>query len=359
MKAKNNRKRNIVELKPSDNILISRTDKLGDLVLSLPFVETIKNRYPECRVDVLTSLYASPILENNDRIDRIVRVQNDQLIKDPLYKKDLLHKIKLGSYKVVVALYPERIVSQLFYKAGIPIRIGTGRRFHSVFYNNHIFHSRKENKKHERDYNLDFLEFFRDGETVMSPRVYPKAKEIRYAHRILNEMNVTGNFVTLHPGSGGSAERWSLDRFIRLYKLLVDAGLPVVLSGSEAEGRLIESRSRMLGIDAKQITGETDLRTLAAVLSISDVVVANSTGPLHLAVAVGTKVVGLYSGKKVMSPVRWGPLGEDHRVLLPEKQVCECPPRQCRCMETISEERVAEEVIALYRLKSKVVINQT
>jgi len=356
---KQNRKRTIVKLNPDDNILISRTDKLGDLVLSLPFVETIKTRYQNCRVDVLTSLYASPILENNDRIDRIVRVQNDQLVKDPLYKKDLLHKIKLGGYKVVVALYPERIVSRLFYKAGIPVRIGTGRRFHSVFYNNHLFHSRKENKKHERDYNLDFLEFFRDGETIMPPRVYPKEKEIRYAHRILNEVNVTGNFVTLHPGSGGSAERWPLDRFIRLYQLLVDAGVPVVLSGSEAEGQLIEQRSRQLGVDVKQITGETDLRTLAAVLSISDVVVANSTGPLHLAVAVGTSVVGLYSGKKVMSPVRWGPIGDDHRVLLPTRRVCECPPRECRCMETISEEKVAEEVIELYRRKSKVVLNQT
>lgn len=354
-----NGKQAVVQLNPGDNILVSRTDKLGDLVLSLPFVETIKTRYPECRIDVLTSLYASPILENNDRIDRIVRVQNDQLVKDPLYKKDLLHKIKLGDYKVVVALYPERIVSQLFYKAGIPIRIGTGRRFHSVFYNNHIFHSRKENKKHERDYNLDFLEFFRDGETILPPRVYPKEKEIRYAHRILDEMNVTGDFVTLHPGSGGSAERWSLDRFIRLYQLLVEAGLPVIFSGSEPEGRLIEERSLKLGIDVKQITGETDLRTLAAVLSISDVVVANSTGPLHLAVAVGTDVVGLYSGKKVMSPVRWGPIGDDHRVLIPTRQVCECPPAQCRCMETISEEKVAEAVIELFQRKSKVVSKQT
>ena len=104
-----------VELKSGDAILISRTDKLGDLVLALPFVETMKLRYPDCRIDILTSLYASPILENNNRIDKIVRVQHDQLVKDPLYKKDLLHKIKMGNYKVVVALYPDRIVRSLFF----------------------------------------------------------------------------------------------------------------------------------------------------------------------------------------------------------------------------------------------------
>ncbi len=51
-----------IEINDGDRILISRTDKLGDLVLALPFVETIKSRYPNCRVDVLASLYASPII---------------------------------------------------------------------------------------------------------------------------------------------------------------------------------------------------------------------------------------------------------------------------------------------------------
>ena len=88
----------IIELAAGDRILISRTDKLGDLILALPFVESMKKRYPECRIDVMASLYASPILENNPSIDRIVRVQNDMLVRDALYKKDLLHRLKLSKY---------------------------------------------------------------------------------------------------------------------------------------------------------------------------------------------------------------------------------------------------------------------
>ena len=61
---------------------------------------------------------------------------------------------------------------------------------------------------------------------------------------------------------------------------------------------------------------------------------------------VETKVVGLYSGRKVMSPQRWGPVGEQHRVIQPPNPDCQCPPRRCRCMETISIERVADEVIS-------------
>ncbi len=340
-----------VDIKPGDNILISRTDRLGDLILALPFVETLKLRYPECRIDVLASLYASPILEHNPRIDGIVRVQNDQLWSDKLYKKDLLHKIRMGNYKVVAALYPERHISQLFHRAEIPIRIGTARRFHSVYYNLHATHSRKVNLKHEYEYNLDFLEFFRDGDLVETPSVYLKDKEVRNARRILRDVGVEESFVVLHPGSGGSAERWPLNRFVELYEYLTERGLTVVLSGSEEEGSRLKPLTKRRGMPIKDITGQTDLRTLAAVLSLARVVVANSTGPLHLAAAAGTRVVGLYPSRKAMSPRRWGPVGEPHTVMQPESEDCQCPPKGCRCMETISVERVGDEVTGLYNLE--------
>jgi ADP-heptose:LPS heptosyltransferase len=332
----------VFDLQPGDRILVSRTDRLGDLILALPVVETIKARYPECDVHVISSLYASPILEHNNRIDGILRVQNDQLLTSKPYKKELLQKIIKNSYKVVVVLYPERQISQLFYKAAIPNRIGTAGRFHSVFFNHHLFHSRKTNKKHESEYNLDFLKFFREGEMITVPRVHPTAKEIRNARRILGESGVEGPFVVLHPGSGGSADRWPLQKFMDLYSLLDQAGLQVVLSGSDEEGEMIDDVAYDRGMVARKITGETDLRTLAAVLSLASVVVANSTGPLHLAVAVGTKVVGLYPGREIMSPVRWGPLGDGHEVIQPP--AVKSDSEEPAPMETIAARTVARAV---------------
>ena len=208
----------ILDINDGDGILISRTDRLGDLILALPFVETLKERYPNCRIDVISSLYASPILENNERIHKILRVQNDQLLTNNLYKKDLLQKIKKEKYQIVVALYPDRQISRLFYKAEIPYRIGTAGRFHSVFFNTHLVHSRKKNLKHEFEYNLDFLKFFRAGSTVRFPNVYLREKERNNARRILKNAGVKEDFVVIHPGSGGSAERWSVENFIRLYE---------------------------------------------------------------------------------------------------------------------------------------------
>jgi len=338
-----------IDLKSGDKILISRSDRLGDLILALPLVETIKLRYPQCQVDVLASVYASPILENNKRINKISRVLSTQFMMNKRYRKEVLNSIRMADYKAVVVLYPERQISRLFYKANIPYRIGTAGRFHSVFFNYHLFHSRKANKKHECEYNLDFLEFFKDGETVTAPTVYPTEKEIKNARRILDENKISEDFIVLHPGSGGSAEPWPLDKFLDLYDGLMKKGLTVVVTGTEEEGLWITDMSEKLGIPVKAITGETDLRTLAALLSLAKVVVANSTGPLHLAVAVKTNVVGLYPGKKVMSPVRWGPLGENDIVVQPIPLECNCPPNKCLCMETLTVERVEESVVSLFK----------
>ena len=264
-----------------------------------------------------------------------------------LYKKDLRQKIKAEKYEVVVALYPERQISRLFYKAEIPYRIGTAGRFHSVFFNTHLVHSRKKNLKHEFEYNLDFLTFFKGGRTVRFPNVYLREKELNNAQRILNNAGVKEDFVVIHPGSGGSAERWPVEKFVRLYKLLNKEGVELVISGSEEEGEVIEAASQKLNVSIRKITGETDMRTLAAVLSLAHVVVANSTGPLHLAVAVGTKAVGLYPSRKAMSPLRWGPLGQSDQVIQPVGVECQCPPRKCTCMETVKPERVLRKVMEL------------
>jgi lipopolysaccharide heptosyltransferase II len=337
-----------LNFQPGDRLLVSRTDRLGDLILALPFVESLKARYPDCQIHVMASLYASPILENNPRIDGIVRVQHDQLIGSRNYRKELEQKISKNDYRAAVLLYPERHISRLLHRINLPIRIGTAGRFHSVYYTHRLMHSRKANRKHESAYNLDFLRYFRPGPTVVRPEVIPTRKEQDYADQVLLKSGIEKPFVAMHPGSGGSAERWPMLRFLELYQRLEADGKRVVITGSLEEGKTIRALAAGAGIRITDIAGRTDLRTLAAVLSRASALVANSTGPLHLAVAVGTKVVGLYPSRKIMSPVRWGPLGEGHRVLQPDTNDCTCPEGRCRCMETITVDQAAEAVEAVF-----------
>lgn len=325
-------------------LLISRTDRIGDLIMAIPLAESIKLRHPDCEVHIMASLYASPVLENNPNIDGIVRVQHDQLVGNGRYRVELQGKVRRTGFHAVVVLYPEPHVCRLLYRAGIPIRIGTSRRFHSLYFNHYIHHSRKTNRMHEAEYNLDFLKFFAAGPTVTMPRVLLTEIERRNAERILGAKGIDGDFVVVHPGSGGSADSWPLEHFLKLVEDIRQGGMPVLLSGSITEAPIIQQMVDGMHIKAASIAGETDLRTLAAVLARARLVVSNSTGPLHLAAAVGTQVVGLYPNKRVMSPVRWGPLGGNHLVLQPSVTACRCPEKRCECMKSMSVSVVANTV---------------
>ncbi len=309
-----------ISLKDGDRILISRTDRIGDLILTLPLIESIKARYPECRIDIIASDYASPVLENNDCLDTIIKINNTTLKNDKDYRRELCETLKNNKYKAALIIFPEKLISRIIYKSKIPIRIGTARRFQSIYFNRFLFHSRRANKKHESEYNLDFLQFFRQGEVIYTPHIYLKKDEIKTARRILAEVNVSGRFIILHPGSGGSADRWPLGHFIELCYILKKHDYSVVLTGSKEEEKKIAKAVNERTISLINFAGKTDIRTLGGLLSLADIVIANSTGPLHLATAVGTKVIGLYPNTHAMSPVRWGPLGTAHQVILPSPE---------------------------------------
>jgi heptosyltransferase III len=304
-----------VEIIAGERVLVSRTDRIGDLILAVPFLETLKLRFPDIAIEALVSDYAAPVLEHNPHIGNIIPLDRERLEIDNTYRRELLVQLRERQYKTAVILYPERNITFLLWKAGIDNRLGSGRRLHSIFFNKRLNHSRKTSIKHECDYNLDFLAFFKPGETVLNPRVYLSNQEIVAARQLLATRGISEPFVIIHPGSGGSAENWPLEYYLSLYSCLTSLGIEVALTGSNTEMNIIEEASRGLALNPKSLAGATDLRTLAAILSLAQVVVAGSTGPLHLAAAVQTKVVGLYPSKKLISPLRWGPRGPGHIIL--------------------------------------------
>ncbi len=328
-----------ISLEKGDRILISRTDRIGDLILAIPLIESVKANYPECLIDVLASDYAAPVLENNDSINEVIKTNNNSLRSDEGYFQKLCETLQAHNYKVALVVYPDKMISKIIYKSKIPIRIGTARRFKSIYFTRFLFHSRKANKKHESEYNLDFLRFFRQSKVSFVPHVYLKEEEINTAKKVLADANVSGRFIALHPGSGGSTDCWPLGYFIKLCYILKERNYSVVLTGSSEEKKEIDKIADRKDVPVINLAGKTDIRTLAGLLSLADVVVANSTGPLHLAAAVGTRVIGLYPNNHAMSPVRWGPLGTRHQVIL--------PPGGQKRMSAMKPEDIAKTVISM------------
>jgi heptosyltransferase-3 len=154
--------------------------------------------------------------------------------------------------------------------------------------------------------------------------------------------------VILHPRSRGSAREWGLANFGHLARLLHTAGHRVFVSGTAAEGEeLTEWLHENAAYLAHDLTGQLALPEFIAFIAAADGLVAGSTGPLHLAAALGRHAVGLYPPIRPMHPGRWAPLGKHAEYLVfdrPDCQDCRTQPTQCTCIKAIEAAVVAAQV---------------
>jgi ADP-heptose:LPS heptosyltransferase len=254
----------------------------------------------------------------------------------------LLPVLRSHHFDTAFVVHPTPRLAWLVARAGIGIRIGSGYRAYSFLFNRKIFEHRKDARFHELEYNLHMLGALRPGFTGegIRPRfdihIDPVA---RSATRERISQSPAGKpLIVLHPGSGGSARDWPPDHFAGLAAAIAGEGkYRLAVTGGKAEEDLV----RMVGEAGKTdltFAGTLSIPELAALLAEAKVVVGNSSGPLHLAAAVGTRVVGLYPQITAMSAARWGPYTERKRVLVPAKPVdCrECADgRPCSCMASI------------------------
>ena len=157
-----------------------------------------------------------------------------------------------------------------------------------------------------------------------------------------------GGYVVLHPGASVPAREWPAERCAQAVRALTQAGHRVLVTGSPAERQLTAT---VAGDAGRDLGGRTDLATLAAVLDGADAVVVGNTGPAHLAAAVGTPVVSLFS--PVVPAARWAPYGVPVVLLGDQHAPCrdtrarQCPVPGHPCLANVGPAEVVAAVDSL------------
>ncbi|MGD0035670.1 MAG: glycosyltransferase family 9 protein [Bacteroidota bacterium] len=330
------------------NILVVRTDRIGDVILTLPTIEALKQNFPNARIAMLLNSYTASLAEG---IADVLYYNKEEALK-PFF--EMLAELRHARFDAVVVAFPRFRVALLLWLARIPVRIGTGYRWYSFLFNKKIFEHRKTVEKHEAEYNLSLLEGLGctisskpEANIVISEQERKKASDIRKSIGILD----ADLLILLHPGSGGSARDWKPENFSLLAYELKKRGFYVVITGGKAEIELVHSVTQNAGEGVKSFVSNLSLREFAAFIQTARLFVANSTGPLHIAAAVGTPVVGFFAPIHVMSPKRWGPLTNKKAIFVPDPMQCpRCKGGKCQgndCMEQITVKQVLEAAVKL------------
>jgi lipopolysaccharide heptosyltransferase II len=345
-----------VDQRQFHNVLLVRTDRIGDVVLSLPMITLLRSHLPRARLSMLLREYTRELAEGHEGIDGILTYDRQGEPK-PFFR--LLSELRSQRFDLVVVAHPTVRLGLLLFFAGIPVRVGSGFRWYSFFFNRKVFEHRRTAEKHEAEYNLSLLRSIGcPWSAVLAPTLAPGRSAEMAAKKVRDEFDLrdSESVAVLHPGSGGSARDWSPQNFGALAKLLHAEGIRVVVTGIAQEENLVQTVVEGSGWVAIPLIGRLSLMELAAFLRSAALFVSNSTGPLHIAAAVGVPVIAFYPPIRECGPKRWGPLTRKKIVFVADNRACaRCRGGACQgndCMDQITVEQVlhaARGLIAAFR----------
>ncbi len=333
--------------------LVSRTDAIGDVVLTLPVCGRLKQLFPGCRVVLIGRTYTAPVAAACPWVDDFLNL--DELLQLP--PAGQVAALAAQRAAAIIHVFPNKTLARLAHKARIPVRIGTRSRWqHWLSCNRLVALSRRHSPLHEAQLNLALLQPLAESavpemcEIVGLVRLRPTELLADTWQQLLQQRRPGQLNVVLHPRSRGSAREWGLDHFGQLARLLHQAGHRVFVTGTAAEGQeLAEWLREHAPFLAGDLTGQLSLPQFLAFIAAADGVVAGSTGPLHLAAALGRHALGLYPPIRPMHPGRWAPLGPHAEYLVfdkPDCEDCRANPAACTCIRALSAAAVAARVLA-------------
>lgn len=317
-----------------NKIVISRTDSIGDVVLTLPMAGILKKKFPKAHIVFLGNTYTKPIIDCCQHVDE---VWEWALMKDWSYDQQIKWLID-QQVDVFIHVFPNKEIARIAKKANIPHRIGTAHRaFHILSCNYLVNFTRKRSDLHEAQLNTKLLSPLGIKKNYSLAELtsfagFTKTPEL--SSDISKLIDPQKQIVIIHPKSRGSAIEWGVPNFMDLAKKLDPEKFQVFFTGTEKEAVLfreqVPANSNMV-----DLSGKLSLNDLIAFIKGADHLVAASTGPLHIAGVCGIHAIGLFADVKPIHPGRWQPLGNHVSIAVSKKNGAATQPLEIDVREVL------------------------
>lgn len=332
-----------LEFQPS-RVFVFLREHIGDVVNSTAALYCLRQRFPNAYLCVEVGERAVEVLQNFPGIDDIwVRPMHQGLRG----KLRFIRRLRRGRFDLAVILDDSADMVLHAWLAGIPVRVGVRRkrRFERL-YTAFVPHdpSRHETLEHFRH----LVQVLGCDTSDYRPRLYPSSEDARIAEAELYSAGWDGSTVLagINPGASREHRQWFPERFAQVCDTLSERGRQCVVLGGSGDKELAEQilahcRSRPL-----VLTGRLTILQLAALMPYLRVLITADSGPMHIAAAMGTRVVALYGRS---DPAYTGPFGEGHIILRHPEPCIGCTAERCvhdrECMKRISVEEVVTAIL--------------
>ncbi|MCM8780671.1 MAG: lipopolysaccharide heptosyltransferase II [Candidatus Omnitrophica bacterium] len=328
-------------------ILIVRTDRIGDVVLSTPVIKALRDSYPDAYIAMMVSAHAKPILDGNPYLDKVIVYDKRKRHRSWWNSMRFCFDLRKIRFDLALILHPTNRVHLITFFAGIPRRIGYNRKF-GFLLTDRIRHLKQQGEKHELEYNLDLVRYLgiqpKDKSLFMP--INPQSE--RWVDELMQREGIkeSDRILAIHPGASCPSKLWPCDRFAQVADRLIEKyGFKVLVVAGTKDVGLAQDLIQHMHHPAINLAGKTSILQLASLLKRCQLFISNDSGPVHIASAVSTPVISIFGrNQKGLSPKRWGPIGKKAHFIHKEVGCIECLAHNCKrdfaCLKAITVEDV-------------------
>lgn len=303
-------------------ILVVRTDRIGDVVLSTPALRLLRDACPNAKISILVSKTTFDLVEGNPDIDEIIVDDKEGENKGLAGYLKLVTAIKKKRFELAVVFHTKKRTNLLCYLAGIPRRVGFKDKKFGFLLTDPIKDARFMGEKHESEYCLDVLRHV--GISGQGYKLFVPIKDsaLEWVEKKLFQSNVSRyeKQIALHLGASDPSKCWPPEKFAEfINQYSVNKNIIFLLIGADnikSQGEVVVQLSKRPLVN---LIGQTTVAQMAALISKCDLLVSNDSGPVHVASGLGVPVVSIFTRNQPgINCQRWRPLGEKSRFVTVE-----------------------------------------
>jgi heptosyltransferase-2 len=336
-------------------ILIVRTDRLGDVILSTSVIRNLRLVYPESQIAFMCRPYTKSVLEGNPYLDEVIVYDKYGRHKSIFSSIKFTLHLRKKRFDWALILHPTNRAHLITFFAGIPFRIGWNRKL-GFLLTYRLPHTKQMGERHESEYTLDILREL-NIPIIDKSLYFPLKKDKKeFIDNLLEAGDVRKEdmLIVIHPSASCPSKRWPQEFFSSLIELLKkEFNLKITIVTSKEEiaygERIVRAHP-----DVIDLRGKVDIPSLGWLLHRACLFISNDSGPVHIAASLGTPVISIFGRKdKGLSPQRWRPLGEKSFYLHKDVGCNFCLAHKCQkdflCLKAITPEEVFEVAKSLLK----------
>lgn len=341
------------------NILVVRTDRIGDVILTTPALSALKKAYPKARLSMMVVPGTRELVEGIDALNEVIVYDRRGEHKGIFGFWKFIGFLRKKNFDLAVVFHTKKRTNLICFLAGIPRRIGYRNNKFGFLLTDQLVDTRIRGEKHEAEYCFDVLRTIGIASGDLQLSLPLREESERWVDRFVleNKIAVSAPLVAVHPDASCISKRWPVNKFSELIQRLMSGhGINVILIGDHGSQRIAaQLMSDFKGGGVVNAAGLTSVGQLASLLKRCKLLISNDSGPVHVACAVGTPVISIFGRNQAgLSPVRWRPLGLKDQVFHKEVGCAVCLAHKCdinfKCLEAINVDEVFQAAVEMLQI---------